>query len=358
MTDPLDPRWRDALRRHADAEPTPEAWAVITDRAADDDVGSDPAATPPGRRRWVLATAAAIVVLVGLAALAVTTGSGDEPVDAGPAADEDETTTTTVGPDGLPAEAQVWGRVLEDADHGPELCRETGDLSAHVGPPTCRGIPLVDWDWADVDDDHVDGEARWGEYHVVGIYDGETIRVTEPPGPPDGRPAAPLDPGPERYRPPCPEPPGGWAVIDPERAGIDDREALQFAARKQPDLGLVWVDESIPVAGGVMTVTFTGDLERHRTELAAVWGGALCVAEVPHSAAELRAAEDVVLQAANADTPLHAGDLSIPVTGVMREDIEQSLLVYATWAPPGAEEALTELLGFPVTVSPEIHPVD
>lgn len=69
------------------------------------------------------------------------------------------------------------GLVLDKGGH-VSLC--LGPV-AESAPPQCSGIPLADWSWEGVEGVvEVEG-ARWGSYAVQGTYDGEMIRVTQPP---------------------------------------------------------------------------------------------------------------------------------------------------------------------------------
>ncbi len=53
-------------------------------------------------------------------------------------------------------------------------------------PPQCGGVPIANWDWAAVEREETRAGTTWGEFHVVGTFDGETFTVTEvgPPEPP------------------------------------------------------------------------------------------------------------------------------------------------------------------------------
>jgi hypothetical protein len=140
------------------------------------------------------------------------------------------------------------------------------------------------------------GGVRWGEFHLVGTYDGERFTLTEPPGPPRpvGSRATASVPRP-RFSTPCPPPPGGWAIRDPNRLSNDDARAMDAAAHAAPDFAGTWVDMSITVARHRDTPAeqlydfgFTGDLERHRADLQALWGGPIRVTQLPRTDAELR----------------------------------------------------------------------
>ncbi|MGD9755107.1 MAG: hypothetical protein AB7W59_29295 [Acidimicrobiia bacterium] len=162
--------------------------------------------------------------------------------------------------------------VLEDSTHGPALCT----LLAESLPPQCNGIPIVGWDWDQVEDEERVGGTTWVEnIEVVGTFDGTSFTVTQPPVPaPTPTPIDPL-----RSRPvPCPEPDGGWRTLTPEQqSGLAQIDAITYA-RSQPDLVSLWAATPATASGGVVLVAvFTGDLERHLAELEARWGGSVCV---------------------------------------------------------------------------------
>jgi hypothetical protein len=159
----------------------------------------------------------------------------------------------------------------------PQLC--TLVLGSY--PPQCgEGIEVLGWDWTGLDGSETAGIVRWGEYFVIGTYDGTRFTVTEPPTPapppaPESRPVLPPTP--------CPAPPQGWGVIDAATTGDDALSAAVAYAEAQPDYAAVWLDSSI------LNVKFTGNLERHERALRAVWGGALCVSMGERTAAEVEA---------------------------------------------------------------------
>src|SRR5688572_15691269 len=73
------------------------------------------------------------------------------------------------------------GTVLDKKGVGPQLC--LGAVASSL-PPQCGGIPLVGWDWGKVEGEQTAGETTWGEYRVVGTFDGTRLTPTEPPGAP------------------------------------------------------------------------------------------------------------------------------------------------------------------------------
>jgi hypothetical protein len=202
-----------------------------------------------------------------LAWLAVTclalTACGDQPggTAADPTAEPGDRYTTTA-------------YVLEAQDHGPQLCW----ILMHTNPPQCHeGIEVVGWDWTGLDGSEAFEGTTWGQYVVIGTYDGTRFTVTEPPTPaPPPAPEPGLIPS-----TPCAAPPQGWGVIDAATTGEEALSAAIAYAEAQPDYAAVWLDSSI------LNIRFTGNLESHERALRAIWGGALCVSMGERTAAEL-----------------------------------------------------------------------
>lgn len=213
--------------------------------------------------------------------------------DGGILGERGERAASNVGAD---TRYQVSATVLESPDHGPQLC-----LGVNFSyPPQCSGLDLIGWDWASVDDAESAGGTTWGEYTVVGTWDGGALTVIEPPRPPDW--SAWLPDEEDRFASPCPTPRNGWQVVDEEKVTDEAMNRAINHARSQPAVGGVWLDQSInPAAGAepidesvmndptklVLNLSFTGDLERHEAAVREIWGGALCVSEAPASAREL-----------------------------------------------------------------------
>jgi hypothetical protein len=187
---------------------------------------------------------------------------------------------------------ETTATVLESRDHGPELCLGVVALSL---PPQCRGLPIPNWRWDQVDGQESHGGATWGEYHLVGTYDGASfavIRADRPP--PATRPGAA-----ERFKDepktPCPEPAGGWPMPDPAKASEEDVHSAWRVARAQSDFAGLWLSYLEPMGNNVaedagefvLNVAFTGDLQRHEGELRMRWGSRLCVTRQQHTMAEL-----------------------------------------------------------------------
>ena len=228
-------------------------------------------------RRLVLAVPACVLVLVCSACGAGETGAEDSPPAASVPA---------------PAPAPVYEAdltVLEQRGkssfpkHGPMLCLGAMALSY---PPQCGDVPIANWDWDAVEGEETTSDASWGQYHVVGTYDGETFTVTEVGPYVNDSPkfGSEVD-----FSSPCPEPAGGWVLPDPKHALQQDASGANAYAQRQPDLVNSWVthfDPSNPDDTGldefdpvIFNAVFTGDIERHEAEIRKLWPGPLCVVE-------------------------------------------------------------------------------
>lgn len=185
---------------------------------------------------------------------------------------------------------KTQGIVLETQDHQPELCLGTIEESY---PPQCQGIAMDGWDWGEVEGEEEAGGSIWGEFHLVGRYDGETFDVHEvrPPEPPVEREES------DSIGTPCMEPAGGWVATDPARASQEDVVEIQRHVSDDPEFVGLWIDYYNEPPGGpteedpgdiILNVSFTGDLESHEQELDEMWGGPLCVTEGGKTYKELR----------------------------------------------------------------------
>jgi hypothetical protein len=231
----------------------------------------------------LLLAGAALFVLVGAACGAGDPDAVHEPRSA---------TVPALDPEQL---YEASATVLDDAD-GPKLC--LGGVAESL-PPQCAGLPLAGWDWAAVEGEQSASGTTWGDFHVVGTFDGETFTVTES-GPYD-RGAA--DRGSERdFSTPCPEPDGGWTAVDSGRAADADFTAGASAAQARPDYVALWVDyagdytpdelaqrlnEGKPVVQ-IMNVVVAEDVAGAEAAIREVWGGPLCITQREgHTAQEL-----------------------------------------------------------------------
>ena len=284
-----------ALRRElvADAaavEPPEDAWPRVRRALV--------------RRRVVRAVAVGGSTAVMVAALVVVVSAapfGPRGVDIAPLASD----TTSPAPSAAP----TWslsptpvGNVLVEANatvleaggevpaagrHAPELC--LGAVLTSL-PPQCGGVPISNWNWDDVEgEEHASG-VTWGEYHVVGTFDGATLTLTEPAGPRQQFPSEDMD-----FTPPCAEPHGGWAsAAAADGSEVDVDRAMRIAQRSE-DYAAAWMYNLEPPGeftdwprAVVIVAAFTGDIERHEAELRDVWDGPLCVARFERTYRELR----------------------------------------------------------------------
>jgi hypothetical protein len=230
-----------------------------------------------------LITARAALPAAGLLALA-----GCAEADAGPAAEP--------GARDQQQRYEVAATVLESPEHGPQLC---GAVEESL-PPQCGGPDIVGWDWEAVEAESVSG-TTWGEYVLVGTWDGERFTLTGPAVVDDGS-RAPDPDGEDPFASPCPAPDGGWQPVDPATATEGALEEALARAATAPDYAGAWVDQSymadvdeadIEELGNdptrlVLNLQFTGDLAEREQWIREVWGGALCVTGADHTEAELR----------------------------------------------------------------------
>jgi hypothetical protein len=234
-------------------------------------------------------------LLAGLAAFAAGCGAGEAPSP--PAA---APPPPAPPPAAQPVLYEATATVLEAPGAGPMLC--LGGIRESY-PPQCGDVPLAGWSWDAVDGEETAAGVTWGDFHVVGKFDGETFAVSAT-GP--ARPAP--EPDDDRFEPPCPEPEGGWVAAEPGAGSQDDVGPAQGYATRQPDYAASWVyhlgapaegeyEEDLPV---VYVAVFTRDAARHEAEIRTRWAGPLCVVErdVPSAgkAARIRAEAEASLE--------------------------------------------------------------
>ena len=178
--------------------------------------------------------------------------------------------------------------VLDDAD-GPELC--FGGVLDSL-PPQCGGIPIDGWRWGDVEGEESVGGTIWGQFHVVGTYDGEKFTLLDA-----GRPEPYTDEDGDRFAVPCPEPQGGWIDVDPSMTGENDRLSAMRTAEDIRTYAGAWISYlEQPIddeASGpyIVTIAFTGDPAVHEPVIREAWGGPLCLTSAEHTFAALRRAQ-------------------------------------------------------------------
>jgi hypothetical protein len=191
------------------------------------------------------------------------------------------------GPGASPSAEQRYeadATVLQ-ADGPARLC--LGSIADSL-PPQCGDVPIVGWSWDDVEGEQRVNGVIWGDYHVVGTYDGAVFTVLDV----SARETPAPDPG-DPFAAPCPTPEGGWVAVNPDQASEKDRIEAMRLAQDEPDFAGIWIDY---LADGlneedpgpyVLNVAFTGDIDRHEVELRAVWGGPLCVVQFERTYREL-----------------------------------------------------------------------
>jgi hypothetical protein len=113
-----------------------------------------------------------VAVAAVLALAACGDGGADEAGDASGASDG---AVTAVAEDAVVYQGGLTVLQKADADV-PELC---GMATASI-PPICGGIPVSGWDWESVEHETLHG-VRWGDYIVTGVFDGESLVLTEDP---------------------------------------------------------------------------------------------------------------------------------------------------------------------------------
>jgi hypothetical protein len=195
------------------------------------------------------------------AAVGVSTGAAEEPTPTVPGADASQL---------YQADATVL-----DAGEGSMLCLGGMLLSL---PPQCGDIPIANWDWKAVEGEESMAGTTWGDYHVVGTFDGEVFTVAE---------VGPFEnvdePETYVYDNPCREPEGGWVAPDPEHNTQEDTRRAHAYARSQPGYVISWNDhleEELQELSPVLFVaSFTGQADRHEAASREVSGGPLGVVE-------------------------------------------------------------------------------
>jgi hypothetical protein len=111
------------------------------------------------------------------------------------------------------------------ADESPMLC--AGPVASSL-PPQCGGPVIAGWDWDAVDDEETANGVTWGEYDVVGTWDGTAFTLTRAPEPtPEQVPDATL-------LTPWPDPADAETIA---RATADYGEAMSAQLQDPPAAG-------------------------------------------------------------------------------------------------------------------------
>jgi hypothetical protein len=243
-----------------------------------------------------------LALAIGTAALLTLTACGTE-TGSNDSAGDDPTATHTPTPSAGPIPTDVpapTGKVTASGtvmDRGrPELC-VGGVLDSY--PPQCGGPPIKGWDWEAVNkaDFTRVADIRWGEFVVVGTYDGTSFTLDRATTPDPS--LAPDDPNLDQFRTRCEEPEGGWQVLDPAKSDGQAVEAVFAKASQLDGYAGAWMDQSRNTSTAeedqndprlvTVNVGVTGNVETAEETLREIWGGALCVFQARHTEAKLLA---------------------------------------------------------------------
>lgn len=228
----------------------------------------------------------------------------------------------------------VEATVIQEPGRGPRLCWGVEDSL----PPQCSaGIPLDDWAWADVPRVERRRGTTWGDYRLVGTYDGGRFRVQRVTTPRPARPGY----GIVDFRSRCEAPPGGWRDRDETRLGTGDFSALVDAARASPDFAGMWFGGAEGIQ--LTNVAFTGSVDARRPALEELWGGPLCVLRYRYSSTELLAVQAAL-------SPDLARRLGLELTGSYVDEPGNRLVLGVVTRRPGAQARLDQRFGRGVVV--------
>jgi len=280
-------------------------------------------------RHWVVACAVAAALVVVVGALMLFPNGGSEPAVVNPTEGQEDgdfvdaaAPSVNLVPEGYEGRFRTTATVLESPQDGPQLCYAVFESF----PPQCGGAAEIrGWDWPSVEHESAGG-TRWGEYAVVGTFDGETFTLTEPPSTGSGSSGSPED----DTITPCPEPEGGWRPVDPAKATDAAFEEAMRRARQVEGFGGLWIDQRIPddelteqnandPKRFVLNVTTAGDPVEMQRAVREVWGGSLCVSTAERTEAYLRRTQRELLKdtagfvSSSVDVVTGQVELSVPV---------------------------------------------
>lgn len=198
-------------------------------------------------------------------------------------------------------------------------------------PPSAGKVPIANWDWERVEGEELDQDVIYGEYHLIGSYDGTSFTVLEA-----GPPVPPGESDEDPFYIPCPEPEGGWVAADPSRAKEADLHAAGSYIDSQPDSAGYWIkylrketgEASLDfvISPYALVATFRRDIDLHRAKLAAIWGGPLCVVEHSRTEAELSRIQEAV----HSDSGAEEFDIEVfgSWTDVLSNRVEIEVVVF------------------------------
>jgi hypothetical protein len=221
--------------------------------------------------------------------------------------------------------------------HGPMLCLGAMAMSY---PPQCGDVPIANWDWDAVEGEEKANGASWGQFHVVGTYDGEIFTLTDV-RPDENHP--PMFWSEVDFSSPCQEPEGGWVVPDPRQALQQEASGASAYADSQPDIVNSWVTHFDPANPGdteldefdpvIFNAVFTGDVERHEAEIRKRWPGPLCVVEgegpTKRELSRIRAEAEAYV----------TGELGLQMLGSSTGGVEPVIEIGVVADPEGAGQA-------------------
>jgi hypothetical protein len=325
----------DLLTRLVDVEPRIDARDVLEGA----ELRAHALRARRARRRFVAAgTVAAAIAAIAIVVVNVNDDGGNGRIAVAPVSTPTSAKSPSVA---TPQRYSADATVLQDPRHGPELCF----MVALSNPPQCSGTPIAGWDWKKILGEESANGTTWGEFHIVGTYDGTKITITEAPTKAHTPPPVKLP----DYTTPCPTPPGGWKVVDRSKFTIDDYNAFASTDRAQPDAAGLWLDSKTPVDGStnlfpeqVLNVAFTGDLDAHRAQLRALWGGPFCVLHHDRSTAQLQAIQKELSGSVGKELGLQTSPADFQGSiDEVNNDISFDVMV----ATPAAQAALDQRYG-------------
>lgn len=288
----------------------------------------------------------ALGLLVGLSLAACGRPATDPPS----AQDPSPNTTVAFGGDnGSKALFEANATVLENDKGETNLCL---GVILNSLPPQCGDVPLMNWDWDDVEGEERAAGVTWGgSYHVVGSFDGEAFTLTGKPGPPAEHLSVEED---FSSAPACEEPAEGWI----EEGAVDQQVAGRALSgvRREPEYAAGWVTQLEPPGGQsdtgpvVLNAAFTGNLEKHEASLRQQWNGSLCVVRYERSIDEL--------EQIRAEVYAMLEELSVRMLTSDLDEIDNSINVHVIHVDEADREDLMERFGAEaVHITTAIHPL-
>lgn len=260
-----------------------------------------------------------------------------------------DTTAALSGDDGSNALFEANATVLENDKGETNLCL---GVMLNSLPPQCGDIPLMNWDWDDVEGEERAAGVTWGgSYHVVGSFDGEVFTLTRKPGPQAEHLSVEEDSSSE---PACEEPAEGWI----EEGAVDQQVAGRALSevRREPEYAAGWVTQLEPAGeqsdtgAVVLNAAFTDNLEEHEATLRQQWNASLCVVRYERSIDEL--------EQIRAEVYAMLEELSVRMLTSDLDEIDNSINVHVIQVDEADREDLMERFGAEVVqITTAIHPL-